>query len=101
MLWMVLFACGTVDISDTQQEKVLDVQGERSTGGCATSCAVKKTYFARRVVGHDAWAAQEVGVSTKELDTLLFYGMRGLTFGVDQTMCITRFRLWSVRFGRY
>ena len=80
MFWMLLFACGSAESSDTQQEKVVPAQGERSTGGCATSCAIEEKHLDQDewINTLDVWATQEVGVSTKELDTLLFYAKDSL-----------------------
>ena len=65
--------------SDTQQEKVVSVQGERSTGGCATSCAIEEKHLDQDewLNTLDIWATQEWG-PTKELDTLLFYAKDSL-----------------------
>ena len=80
MFWWILFACGAVEIADTQQEQVLEVQGERSTGGCATSCAIEEKHISQEewLKTLDVWSTQEVGISTKELDTLLFYAKDSL-----------------------
>ena len=82
MLWVLLFACGSAEISDTQESTILGVQGERSTGGCATSCAIEEKHISQEdwLKTLDVWAAQEVGISTKELDTLLFYAKDSLAW---------------------
>jgi len=74
MLFAILFSCTTPSY-DTHQEEAPIFSGERSTGGCATSCALEEHSITQEewLQSLDAWAKQEVGISTKELDTLLFY----------------------------
>ena len=68
-------ACGT-----EKQEILLETTSEsipleRSSGGCATACAITDPHISQEewLVALDAWSQQEIGVSTPELDTLLFY----------------------------
>ena len=75
MLWF-LVACLSSSM-DTHQGQIEEpmVNGERSSGGCATSCALEEKSIDQDewLMALDTWSKQEVGVSTKALDTLLFY----------------------------
>jgi hypothetical protein len=82
MLWFLL-ACGTPSIeNDSVQGLEPILVGERSSGGCATSCALKEKSITQEdwLISLDTWAQQEIGISTPELDTLLFYAKDSLSW---------------------
>ena len=76
MLFFALYGCLSSS-TDTDREvtDAIVVGGERSSGGCAASCALEESSINQEewLQALDKWATQEVGVSTKALDTLLFY----------------------------
>ena len=82
VFWTMLMACGSVEISGTPREKTEELQGTRSAGGCASSCAVEEKHISQEdwLSALDVWSTQEIGASTKELDTLLFYAKDSLAW---------------------
>ena len=77
VLFSFLLACEqqthTFDSADNTMGQQHGYLG--GAGGCATSCALDgKSISQEEWLNHlDTWAKQDIGVSTKELDTLLFY----------------------------
>ena len=93
MFFLWLLGCSTdavQEVNDTSAENTAwksSVVG--GAGGCATSCALDaKAITQEEWYSHlIAWGKQEIGVSTQELDTLLFYAKQSKewleTFGSD------------------
>ena len=90
LVWML--ACSThspPENTDTSENIVWKTQMTGSAGGCATSCALDAKAITQEEWYNNliAWNSQEIGVSTQELDTLLFYAKKSKewlgTFGSD------------------
>ena len=76
-------ACGSeISVSNVHEKQSVSIYKERSSGGCATSCAIEEKHISQEewLEVLDIWSMQEMGVSTKELDTLLFYAKDSLAW---------------------
>lgn len=81
MVWFFL-ACGTPSVEEAIPSVSPMLVGERSSGGCATSCALTEKTISQEdwIAALDIWSDQEIGISTPELDTLLFYAQDSLAW---------------------
>ena len=80
VLFSLILACNLNSGQDTSATTVKQGTLERSTAGCASSCSLEEQKISQEdwLQAFDAWSSQEVGVSTPELDILLFHSKYSL-----------------------